>query len=190
MVFLNQIKNLKISQLTTDLTYDIILIEGEIMATLILDSYQTTAYWWVKQIQSTCKEINNTESSKELSKAQTDFARFFNSFETEDWRKLYVKLTEKIKLAVTTSKKQSFKQCTKKEKHNKLNSMISQITNYEIPDINILSKYGKGYIIETTPKQVTQTFANFDQFRVSECYEDNAILSDRTKPNNEQNLNK
>ena len=156
------------------------------MATLMLNSYQSTAYWWVLQIKFACKEINNELKEKNskvvLSKDQIKFSLIFSKYDEKAWRKLYLGLTEQIKAAVLRNPNKALIQGTNYGQHACMNHILSELTEREIPDIKISSLLCKGFEIETTPETATQKFHVFKPSPIGSCFPDCFLLSGNRTP--------
>ena len=64
-----------------------------------LSPAQNTAYFWVDRIRTFTREIAESRefsNSRPISMGEYDFYEKFSKFTEEDWRNLYVKLSEKI----------------------------------------------------------------------------------------------
>lgn len=106
--------------------------------TIKLNPYQQAAYWIVSRLRYKVKEI----FVEGFSYPSTDdvlsiFLNIFGDFDDVEWRYLYLKLSKAIEEEVNnlTSEMKWFIQDESLNCHNRLNEIISEIVDLEVPDM-------------------------------------------------------
>ena len=120
---------------------------------ILLNSYEITSYYWVKKIKEKVRELG---IRKDKDSDESIFFNIFNGFSDVELRKLYLELTKYIIDDVNNYQKKetlfsidAFNQDTTKGKHDKLNSELSDIIGFTIPDIKLVPKYETNNVIYT-----------------------------------------
>lgn len=122
-----------------------------------LDSYEQTAYWWIRMLRKKINELYIYKIRIGVLKREEeeDFLSIFENFSEKDWRNLYIKLSEYIAKDVDDYVPRKniiadrFEQDTMKEGHQRLNEELSDIVGKKVPDIRLSINSEKDYIIST-----------------------------------------
>lgn len=118
-----------------------------------LNPIEQTSYWWIKTIKSKVRELRIEGTNN---KDENKFLEIFNNLTKQEYRNLYLKLTEYITEDVNNYvpigdviEFDAFNQDTEKGKHERLNEELSEILGKKVPDIRLASRSYKDSVIYT-----------------------------------------
>lgn len=143
-----------------------------------LTPIEATAYWWVRTIRAKVYEV---EDNGPLNKDERMFAKLFSFFSEVNWRCFYLQLIELIKEDITgfipSEAHEMFFQDTAYNGHNRINEIISIITEKKVPDIRLSGRSAKDIVVFTSFEKAIVLHKSSSDYQLDSKYDADYVLT-------------